>query len=207
LNTFSFPAQQVAAQIVDTAHRLSRSPEGPQPEAVEHLINSTRHLLLSVCPGAVNVLPDPPNEENQIARINVLKEKHARLVRHCKDLESSTKDLASRHEEIVAALTQTIENIMKAVKTDGNPEAAAIAEQAVYVTNAIREKEMLTKELESESELRREREDEILQLRENMLQKSNELDDITQKSIELASRIESLQFKLSHSEANNALSG
>jgi hypothetical protein len=207
LNAFSFPAQQVAAQIVDAVGRLSRSPEEPQPEAVEHLVNSTRHLLLSVCPGAVNVLPDPSNEENQLARINILKERHARLVRECSDLKSSAKDLTSRHEETVAALTQTIENMMKALKTDGNPEAAAIAEQAVYVTNAIREREMLTKELESESERRREREDEVLQLRDNLLQKSNELDYLTQKSMELASKVESLQLKLSHSEANNALSG
>jgi hypothetical protein len=84
------------------------------------------------------------------------------------------------------------------MKTKVGSDAAALLEQAAYVAAAVKEREVVTKDLEAETELRRERETELIQTKEELSEAQNEVTRLSQKCHELGTTVENLDLQLNH---------
>jgi hypothetical protein len=207
LDVVSIPARQIALQIAESCAALSETEDVTSSDVVETLVSSARHLLLSLCPESVSVAPAPLGESELLMSLNALREMHARLARSLEDTKMAARDLTMRHNEIVGVLTQTIENIQNAVKAgaDGNPQLAAALDQATYLTAAIKEREVMAKDLGAEIELRKDREAQLIDARTALGKSNDELTFFTQKCDELTAHIEELRLQLSASQSQAAL--
>ena len=206
-------AQQTAIKIAETARSLKHT--DAEPEVVESLVKSTKHLLMSLHTFEVAPEEDEGNDiesllsENQRfkAGITVIKEKQHALSEEFSDIRNLTRELKKKHEEIVAFLTGTLQKVVNAMQKNGagDKEALkALKEHTEYLTKALIEKEASDKNIEEVDQILREREMEMLGIKHEMMQKNSDVELLTQHCAELASTVEQLQLKLSAAESNLA---
>jgi hypothetical protein len=200
------PAPGVSAVSTVGATAAALGTAGPQTESRVHQVGAVILVPQGNSPGR-NATQGCSSEQSAgtpapgiavASTMRLLREHHARLVRDCQDLRQSTGDLTMRHSEIVAVLTHAIENMISKMKIKVGSDAAALLEQAAYVAAAVKEREIVTKDLEAETELRRERETELIQTKEELSEAQNEVTRLSQKCHELGTTVENRDLQLNH---------
>lgn len=207
--------QQVALKIVKTAQDLQET--GAEPEIVDDLVRSTKNLLLAMDAQTFDIEPTENKETAAIIKENeryktgmaLIREKQNAIASEVKDMRGMTNELKRKHDEIVGILTQSLQKVMSS-SSSGEPvgpdAAGALQEQIVYLTKALAEKESEQKNIEELDQLLREREMEMLTIKEDMMKKNSDVECLTQRCGELTSLVEKLQLQLSTAESDLAAS-